>query len=337
MTSTVPTLIATTEIPTHPAVLAWGSLGGDPPDRVARLRFSHRSKPALYRLDFTSAARPAVFAKHGSTQRIGPERRVYEAILPHVPVTSPRYHGSIDASDGTAWMFIEDVGDSCFAPQDPVQSAVAARWLGRLHGTTAALAASVNLPPAGPERYRALLLLARAEILARLGNPMLSVEDLGVLHAVLRQLDRLEKLWPRLEQACVQCPVTLVHADFQPRNLRMQGTGDDLSLRPIDWETAGWGVPAADLALLRGRRLVMPVDPRIYGETVRERLPQLDDETIQRLSLLGHVFLSLSAIKSSCADLQFESADCLEEPISCMRLYVAHIDATLQACAGWLA
>ncbi|HEY3359566.1 MAG TPA: phosphotransferase [Polyangia bacterium] len=52
--------------------------------------------------------------------------------------------------------------------------------------------------------------------------------------------------WPLLESM----PRTLVHNDFNPRNLAFRGRGDDLTLVAYDWELATLHVPQHDLAEL---------------------------------------------------------------------------------------
>ena len=39
------------------------------------------------------------------------ERTIYEEILPHLPVTSPRYYGFRAEDPDFAWLFLEDIGD----------------------------------------------------------------------------------------------------------------------------------------------------------------------------------------------------------------------------------
>ena len=336
MIRTAPIATATRELPTHPAVRAWEALGGAAPARVDHLRRATRTKPALYRLDFGPAGQPGVFAKHAPAEALAPERRVYERVLPQLAVTAPRFHGAFDDADATTWLFVEDVGEVCYSPHDPTQRALAARWLGQLHASAAALAPHVPLPDAGPSRYLANLRAARAEILQHQGNRALSADDRSVLGAILAQGERLEARWTELERACGEFPVTLVHADFQPKNMRLRVTDGALTLYPIDWETAGWGVPAADLAHATRRRRRPSVDPEVYAATVRETLPGIDAASVERLALLGHVFQSLAGILWSCADLRFESEACLIRPVSSMRVYLSRIDDSLEAAAPWL-
>jgi hypothetical protein len=328
-----PLAVTTQDLDSNPAARAWAAVGGSRPARIALLRKAHRSKPSVHRLSFDGAGLPAVFAKQFHAAGLSLERRIYESVLPRLPVTAARYRGAWEDDEGSSWLFVEDVGERCLSPGDPAHRVLAARWLGMLHRSAADVVADEPLPDAGPGRYLGLLAAAREAIRLHSGNRALTDDDRAVLHAVLERFDDLEGRWPRIERACEGYPVTLVHADFQPKNLRIAVTDDGPVLRPIDWETAGRGVPAADLALARGRTLVPLPDLATYGATVRERWPELDAAAIRRLSLVGHVLQALAGIKWSCADLRFESADCLLRPIGSMRHYLAQIAAALDAGA----
>jgi len=337
MTRIAPLAVTTHDIAQDPAARAWGSLGGAPPASVALLREATRSKPAIHRLTFPAPETPAVFAKCFHPAGLALERRIYETILPRLPVTVAPYRGACEDDAGSAWMFVEDVGERCLSPRDPEHRVLAARWLGLLHRSAADVVAAAPLPDAGPGRYLAHLRAARDEIRRHFGNRGLTPEDRAVLSGVLAQGEALEARWPEIERACEGFPLTLVHADFQPKNLRIRMTDAGPVLCPIDWETAGRGVPAADLALASSRGLVMQIDPATYETTVRERWPHLDAAAIRRLSIMGHVFQSLAGILWACADLRFEDPLCLVRPVSQMRLYVAQISAALDAGADWLA
>jgi hypothetical protein len=43
-------------------------------------------------------------------------------------------------------------------------------------------------------------------------------------------------------------PSTLVHGDFSPKNVHIRAGNASVDVLPLDWETAGWGVPARDLS-----------------------------------------------------------------------------------------
>lgn len=332
-----PLAITTRDFARDPAARAWKSLGGATPASVALLREATRSKPAIHRLTFPAPGAPAVFAKRFHPAGLALERRIYETILPRLPLSVAPYRGSCEDEDGSAWMFVEDVGERCLSPADPEHRVLAARWLGLLHHSAADVVAAEPLPDAGPGRYVAHLREARSEIRRHSGNRGLTSADREVLGVVLAQCDLLEARWRQIERACEGFPITLVHADFQPKNVRIRMTHAGPVICPIDWETAGRGVPAADLARASSPGLVMQIDPMTYGATVRERWPDLDAAAIRRLSIMGHIFQSLAGTLWSCADLRFEDPLCLVRPVSSMRHYVAQISAALAAGAEWLA
>jgi aminoglycoside phosphotransferase (APT) family kinase protein len=336
MTRNTPLAIGISDLAQNPAARAWASLGGASPAGVALLRKVSRSKPAIHRLTFTAPAAPAVFAKSFHPAGLALERRIYETILPRLPVTVARYRGACEDDDGLAWMFVEDVGDQCMSAADPQHQTLAARWLGLLHRSAVEIVAAETLPDAGPGRYLTHLQEARVEIRHHYGNRALAPADREVLSAVLAQGEALESRWAQIERACEGYPVTLVHADFQPKNVRIRNTDAGPVMCPIDWETAGRGVPAADLARSSSPGLVMHIDPGTYETTVRDRWPHLDTTSIRRLSILGHIFQPLAGIRWACADLRFESESCLVGPVSSMRRYFTRISEALDAAAEWL-
>jgi thioester reductase-like protein len=71
----------------------------------------------------------------------------------------------------------------------------------------------------------------------------------------------LAETWARLEQM----PRTLIHNDFNPRNIAFRQDGNRLRLCVYDWELAAIGVPQHDLAEL----LCFVLGPDAKGEEVR--------------------------------------------------------------------
>jgi phosphotransferase family enzyme len=321
----------------HAAVRAWCEMtGGAPPASVDLLRKLSLHNAAVYRLTFAGAHEPAVFAKHAPLSVLRVERTVYEDVLPHLPVTAPRYRGCHEAGDGLLWLFIEDVGNACLSPVDPDHRALASRWLGVLHTSGAALHRAAGLPDGGPGRYLAHLHAGRARIRARLGNRALGAHDRVILGRVLEMQDALEARWPALERACEGMPSTLVHGDFQPKNLRLHRGEQGLVLCPIDWETAGWGVPAADLMAFGSPREETRLDLHAYLAVVRERWPTFDAGTFRKLSVMGQVFRAMAAVDWDSEGLRFEDAKTLMRRIGAMRHYLAWVAQALEAGAEWL-
>jgi hypothetical protein len=335
MSKKAPIAIASANLVDHPAARAWKSIGcGSEPAIVELWREAGLTKPAIYRLTFARPQRPGVFAKRYFKTSPEIERKVYEEILPHLPLTLPRYYGYCQDHDGSAWLFVEDVGAERLSPRDPDQRVLAGRWLGVLHRSGADLPAAARLPDAGPSRYLGHLRSGRARIRLRAGNPGLTTEGRAMLSVILELHDALESRWREFEKACEGLPATLVHGDFRPKNVRIC-TGD-AALYPIDWEMAGWGVPAADLAPARDLGMTMQVDPHSYETVMRERWPDLDAAAIKKLSILGHIFRALAGIEWESESLRFELPNYLTKPVSSMRSFARKINDGLEAGAEFL-
>src|SRR5207247_194188 len=82
-----------------------------------------------------------------------------------------------------------------------------------------------------------------------------------LIEASVSQLNLLEARWSQVESFCDRMPGTLVHGDFVGKNMNIRTSTDGLALMVFDWETAGWGTPAADVA---------KVDLDAYWAVVRE-------------------------------------------------------------------
>ena len=336
MSRIAPLAIDSIPLADHPAARAWKELDGHAPARVELLRKASRTKPAIYRLTFADARRPAVFAKRSRTSDLALERGVYEQILPRLPVTVPRCHGSLEDADGSVWLFVEDVGDARPALDDPAHQVLAARWLGLLHRSGAVDAAAARLPDAGPGRYLGYLRSSRELIHRHFGNAALSAADRTVLTRLLEQLDALETHWPDLERACRGLPRTLVHGDFRAKNLRLRVAEGETVLYAMDWEMAGWGIPAADLGCGPMSGLTVPIDFHVYRETVRELWRDLDAPAIRRMSMFGRIFQALAGTRWACASLVLKSPRSLIKPVGSMRHYREQISLAIETSAAWL-
>ena len=220
----------------HPAVQAWCLLHPESqPLRITPLKV-RRKKNKVYRLEGAGRAGGAVVAKRCGKETGLVERTVYEEILPRLTVPSLRHYGSLDEPDGEhCWLFMEEatgVDYSNLLAQHRVQ---AARWLGLLHTGAADAATRGRLPDTGPGRYREFLRSAREEIQKHLGNPVLNPDDVAVLEEVLARLPALDAHWNRMEELCDGVPQTLVHGDFNGKNIRLRSGNGDTTILVFDW------------------------------------------------------------------------------------------------------
>ena len=284
----------------HPALLAWRAFDArrEPAQRIEVLR--QHGVTAVYRLVGAGADAGTVIAKRVPAVKARPERTIYECVLPHVPVTAPRYHGALagEGPEPETWLFLEDVGGERYSDERPDHLALTARWAARLHGAAAGIAAARALPDGGPGRYQRHLASATEKLECRLAGPELEVDDVTQLEGILDLLRGLAARWGDVERLCVGLPATVVHGDFRPKNVYLRPAGNRLACYPIDWETAGWGVPAADLTR---------IDVAAYWSVAREWCRGLSLDAVYGLSHLGHVFRTIAAIDWECAGLRFDT------------------------------
>jgi aminoglycoside phosphotransferase (APT) family kinase protein len=104
-------------------------------------------------------------------------------------------------------------------------------------------------------------------------------------------------------------PLTIVHGDFIHKNIRLREGEYGTELLAFDWEKAGYGTPAADLAW---------VDPLTYYLVVSSAWPQIDFETVQRLVRAAKIFRLLASIHWEAHWLAYQW---VENPMANMRLY----------------
>src|SRR5207247_194051 len=130
--------------------------------------------------------------------------------------------------------------------------------------------------------------------------PCVAVPTLGYHVLLERHQARLCDVaahWDRLEEVCEGAPRTLVHGDFNGKNLRLRSENGHSTIVVFDWEAAGWGVPAADLAqAAQFSRLSASPDLPSYWSMVRERWPNASPEALERLAHCGSAFRALAGL-----------------------------------------
>ena len=326
----------------HPAVEAWLRLSEDQPvpTRVAAAKVKpYKTRPTtVYRLEGAGLAGSTVIAKRCRPADGVAERIVYDQVLPHVPLPGPRYYGAVahsgDGPDGGGyWLFLEEIHGDKYDVFLPEHRAAAARWLGILHSEASALAGPADLPSVGPDRYLNQMRAARDLIRNHLDNPAFGCDDLAFLDLLLARFDQLEERWDRLEQAVAGLPRTLVHGDFNGKNLRVQASSSAPRILAFDWEDAGWGVPTADLAqvVVSGRRVTASPDLATYLAVVRGRWPECTQGDVDRLATCGAVFRAIAASEWDSHHLAHDWADSF---VSNLRLYESELSHALGEL-GW--
>jgi hypothetical protein len=116
--------------------------------------------------------------------------------------------------------------------------------------------------------------------------------------------------------------------------LRVQAGRAGIALLTFDWEMAGWGVPAADMAQSARLGSGFSARPDIvsYWVVVRNHWPSLDLQTIQRVANCGSLFRCLAAIHWAATSLAYKGAE--RAVADYFKPYQAELSGALEA-APW--
>ena len=114
---------------------------------------------------------------------------------------------------------------------------------------------------------------------------------------------------------CGNAPRTLVHGDLSGKNLRLCKTDAGPQIVALDWETAGWGLPAADLPSLptRAQRPLKPgklphwdgtVPLDVYAACAAGLWRDVSVPDLERLTHIGTVFCAVAGTRWSAEQLR---------------------------------
>jgi aminoglycoside phosphotransferase (APT) family kinase protein len=266
------------------AVARWLQLGGRAPAWIETLKPPTR-KSAVYLL--RGAGTPDVVAKRALASTLITEHSVY-ALLRALSVSGVRCFGIVPEPDTAyAWLFTEHVEGAPFSGGDATHRALAGCWLASVHTSGAALANDVSLPSRDLDHYMTIVRLAARTVQAAQANPAMNPDDVSALQRIDQHCAALERAWRQLADVAGVLPPTLVHGGFGSKNVRIRDQGGASEVLAFDWEAAGWGTPAADLAA---------VDPDAYYGVLARSWPAVSRQSITRLALLGRILASVSAI-----------------------------------------
>jgi len=318
----------------HPAVQAWITLQSDhsAPTRITVLKNNRKS--AVYRLHGVGPSNSAVIAKRADRDTGTIERLIYEEILPHLPVSTPRFFGHVDETESAfCWLFLEDAGRAQYSVDERNHRALAAKWLGVMH-TSASIHVALGgrLPSRGPEHYFDRLRGARETVLGNLDNSLLNADGREVLEGILSQFEHLESRWPQVVESCSSMPSTLVHGDLGTKNVRFRRSKGGLTFLPFDWEAAGWGPPAVDLAQFTADT-VSP-DMLTYLSVIAEAWPQLRTDDVFRLERHGVIFRLLDAIYWGSYGLEREPRRKHEDAVEIVKWTMRDLNTFKDLMAG---
>lgn len=306
MSSIVKKKVLRTNLLEHPAVKFWHRIGLNraKPEAIVLLkeyRKKEKGKSAVYRLKNVGPAGMDVIAKRCKRATCVKESKIYEDILPHLPMPRLQYFGFVEEPNGNhCWLFLEDAGDDVYLPQIQEHRKAAAHWLGIMHTTASQITVGSCLSDRRPTHYLKLLKQTQATIQQNFNNPALNDGDLKVLESILSLLNIVKSRWKEVEQFCKWIPNTLVHCDFVTKNIRFRNGPVEVNIFPFDWEHAGWGVPLVDI-YNRAQ-----VDVSTYSSIIRNVWADVTLEDIQKLAYIGKIFWILTAIGWDSTRLKYQ-------------------------------
>lgn len=233
------------------------------------------------------------------------EQSVYLQVLPRMERfgnRALRFIGRVTEIKGTLdWIFIEYAEGTPFSHDLDQHRRLLSQWLAALHATTAEeTIIAAQVPDGGSRRYLNHLQRIQQSITDGFDNPALDAEHWAILDRVRLRCSALEAEWYRIETFCAGFPQTLVHGDLVDKNMCIAQDSVTNPLLVFDWSTAGWGVPAADLA---------SVDVPTYHAATKKMWHNQDLATVTKLAALGQVFRYIAAIYWELARLRFPWVD----------------------------
>ena len=231
------------------AVLAVRAAGiaPDPVRPVELLRL--KSDRLVFRVHCQGCRPASVVVKGRGRARAGLEQLFYESVLWHLPVRTATLYGTFEEDDHT-WLVLEDVGNSELALDDEECRQELSTWCANVHRKSFVLHGLPPLPDRGPTHFWHRLQRARVVLSERL-DPAIKPRERTILRDAIGACDAVVAAWSAVSRACEGLPSTVVHGDLAAQNLRFHRVaGGRLELVVLDWEKAGWGVPAVDLAHL---------------------------------------------------------------------------------------
>jgi hypothetical protein len=320
-----------TEAP-HPAAEAWAQLRPEqpPPDRIEAVRAKRKDKSIIFRLDGVGPHGLRVIAKRCRRSTAEVERLIYQDVLSGVPVSSPTYYGYVEDNDsGFAWLFLGDAGGTEYSPANAGHCRLAAEWLGCLAAARLRPDVRARLPNRDVQHYMNDTVATRARILAQRTSPRLTADDRVVLDALVRCCDTLTSHQAELEAICGRVPVTVVHGDFVGKNVHVRVNAEGTVLLPFDWETAGVGVPAVDIAQFTRETFAPGID--VYWSQVRDQWPWIAEGELRQLAAIGRIFRVVNVISWETWNLEY---DWVEASIRVLRAH-AHRLADSLVAVGW--
>ena len=304
----------------YPAVQGWLRLqpGSSEPGGITLLKNTPRS--IVCRIEGVGPGGSDIVAKRCPRTYGELEAFIYREVLGRLSMESVRCYGFVaDGAGEYGWLFLEDGGMAQPGGKKDSFPPTFAQWLALLHGSASNLAIRGCLPERGPAWYLETLRSARQELRRSLPERNWSDLDRWAVESILICFEILERNWHIVEERCEGLPWTLVHCDLQPKNVLIRHTSSGIGFLPLDWEDAGWGPPATDLAR---------VDATSYWSTARRTWTNIELQQVEEQACCGVLFQILSAVGWETLRLVAGSE---EKAMRRLGIYAPRLTASAQA------
>lgn len=316
----------------HPAARAWHALdaGLPAPTRIDSLAhtppgYGPEKNSYVARLMAAGPSGENVIAKRCLKDAAAVERTMYEEVLPALPMPRLRCYGFIEESAADyAWLFLEEARGAVWDRRKAKHTARITAWLARMHAAAAHVPVAQDLPDRSMAYHLGRLRTTLGRLRAALGRTDLADYEQEVIEAVAALLDRLQDQWAAVETLVAGVPSTLVHGDMKEANVRI-GRAPEAPTYVFDWEMAGWGMPAPDLARCAAD------DAATYAAAARTAGWPIEEETARRLILAGQMLRCVAAVGWETSLLTYEY---VHRPVRRFRVYRTTLADLLSALAG---
>ena len=302
------------------AVQAWlrRRPGSSEPSGITLLKNTSRS--TVCRIDGVGPGGSGIVAKRCPRAEGELEAFIYSEVLDRLSMESVRCYGFINEGSGEhGWLFLEDCGITQIADKGESFPIAFAHWLALLHGSASNLPIRGRLPERGPAWYLETLRAARLGLCQSLPERNWGDLDRSAAERTLACFEILERNWHVVEECCEGLPSTLVHCDLQPKNILIRHTASGIAFLPLDWEDAGWGPPATDLA---------GIDALSYWSTARRIWAGIELQRIEEQVCCGALFKILLAVGWEMVRL---AAGSEEKAVRRLRIYAPRLTASTRA------
>jgi len=319
----------------HPAFLAWKLAHPESscPDTIEILTRKN-NKPLvggtlIYRLKGAGFGSSAVIAKKGPVDGLFNEKRIYEKVLPFLPLASLSSYGFVADSDSEfAWLFLEEAPGTRYSEEKKSDRLLVANWLGAFHSTTSRIDDDFQLKEYGTDLYLRRLESGLDSLKFKQKWSFLGENDKKDLERLFAIFKTISFNWSKIEEICNQMPRCIVHRDFIAKNVWINASDEGLKIAVIDWEVAGWGVPAEDLGALDFTYgCFSGLDVGAYHKASKKYWPEVNESMIEEWINFGVLLRHLSWISKTAELLR---PDWFEKPMNDMKQYQTSLTLALE-------